>query len=142
MKNRLNACWLACLAWLSLGFAITSCSSFNAIMPTGAHGAESGISTRIIPGNVIQLTMADGRAIEFMKVKKIDSEEITGMQKTCNEQGDWSYFDTTLRIMDIREIKVRRFDPLKTLGVIIAVPTILIILFPPQGHESHFDFSF
>ena len=89
----------------------------------------------IVSGNIVNVTMKDGTSIKKMKVKEINSEEITGTQISLGSKGEWVYLPKALMITDIKEIKKRRFSPLKTLVLVVSVvsiPTILIILFPPQ----------
>ncbi len=121
----------------------TSCVSYKTVTKTQAEDNNVEISTFISPGNVIKITMKSGEEIEKMKVQKIDSEKISGIQWVeknpahFEEGGRWIKVKKTIEISEIQRLRKRKFSPLKTLGTVVGGLTLVAVIAvssaPPPG---------
>ena len=59
---------------------LTSCVSYKSITQTDPSTNQMKISTALVPGNVVRITMKNGEVIKKMKVKEIDSVKISGKE--------------------------------------------------------------
>jgi hypothetical protein len=110
-----------------------SCSSYTNISTVSlADRHADSVQT----GNYLRIKMRDA-SLHYLEVTAIDSERIAGVE-TVVIHGDRAKQTIVLSRAEIVRIQRERNDPLKTLGLIISIPIILLLLFPPEGPNITF----
>jgi len=97
----------------------------------GAFDGTSKKSSSINVGDRLKLAMSNGEKIH-LKVRQIDSAKIFGIQ-TVVRGYKVVHANKTLMIRDIRQIRKRKFNPVKTFFVLggLGVVTYFLIAKPP-----------
>ena len=88
----------------------------------GLVPAVSGeISTAGVMGSHINITLRNGEKIRSIKVLNMDSLNLMGVQSLVGEEGQEIEVYMTIPIKDIKRIKIRKFSPLATSGLAVAM---------------------